>query len=316
MTTGEAGFRTQARGLATAISGEAREFTVDLRAPWRYLPGRMGAPFALGALTAASDRPAPPWPDLLISCGRRTTALSIAIRKASGGRVTTVHVQNPLTDVRAFDLVIAMDHDGLAGPNVVSVPTALHDVTPERLAKAAEAWRVRLSGAGPLAGVLLGGATRRGAFSAGGIGALIDGLARLRREAGARLAITPSRRTPTEAIAAFAARFAGDPDVFIWDGTGDNPYLGILALSERLVVTSDSVSMISEALATPHPVEVFGPDDGPRNARFLGELVKRGLARRFTGDPTPARAGGPVDATAIAAASVRRMLQARTGASG
>lgn len=316
MTTGEAGFRTQARGLAARVAGEARELTVDLRAPWRYLPGAM-TPLAWWGLSKTSDRPAPPWPDLLVSCGRRTTALALAIRRASGGRTLAVHVQNPLTSLAGFDLVVAMDHDGVSGPNVVKVPTALHDVTPDRLAAAAEAWRERLTSPGrPLIGVLLGGSTRHRPFSVETARPLIDGLRRLQAETGARLAITPSRRTPADVRGALAEMFGDDPDALVWDLQGDNPYLGILALADRLVVTSDSVSMISEALATSHPVEVFGADGGRRHADFLQGLIGRGLVRRFAGEPTPPPAGGPIDATALAARAVERLIYKRMGVSG
>ena len=113
----------------------------------------------------------------------------------------------------------------------------------------------------------------------------------------------------------FSKAFAGDRRVFLWDRTGENPYLAILALSERLVVTSDSVSMVSEALATPHPVEVF--DLGfPRHIGFIQDLVERALVRRFDGDPLPPATTGPVNATLEAAAVVRVLLQERTGVSG
>ncbi|MBV9509218.1 MAG: mitochondrial fission ELM1 family protein [Caulobacteraceae bacterium] len=311
MTTGQAGFRTQARGLASRLGPEARELVVDLRAPWRSLPTALN-PFALKVLTPGSDRPQPPWPDLLISCSRRAAAVSIAVRKASRGRTLTVHVQNPLADPAAFDLVVAMAHDGLSGANVISVPTALHDVTPERLAAAADAWRDRLARPGrSLVGVALGGDNRNQPFTPETAAPLIEGLDRLRRETGAALAITPSRRTPESVKAAFAARFGGQEGVFLWDMQGDNPYYGILALSDRLVATSDSVSMISEALATPHPVEVFGPDGGARHAQFLNGLLDQGLVRRFAGDPAPGPAGGPLDSTGAAAAAVRRLLEGR-----
>jgi mitochondrial fission protein ELM1 len=316
VTTGEAGFRTQARGLASALADDPRELTVDLRMPWRLLPGALAAPMAFAALTPGSDRPTPPWPDLVVSCGRRATAVAIAIRRASQGRTLGVHVQNPLTALSAFDLVVAMDHDGVSGPNVLNVPTALHDVTAARLSAAAEAWRGRLAqGDGPMAGVLLGGTTRHHPFTAQTAQPLIDGLARL-RAAGWRIAVTPSRRTPDEVLSAIAARFAGDAGVYVWDRAGENPYLGILALSDRIVATSDSVSMISEALATPHPVEVWGDDGGTRHGLFLNGLIDTGLVRRFTGDPAPSKAGGPIDATAIAAEAVRKLLYARTTVSG
>ena len=316
MTTGEAGYRTQARGLARALAEDAREWVVDLRPPWRWLPGAL-APFALAGLDPARDRPAPPWPQVLVTCGRRTTALSIAIRRPAAGGPPTVHVQNPLTDLSAFDLVVAMDHDRIAGPNVISLPTALHDVTPARLAAAAEAWRVRLSPDGrPLLGVLLGGATKRQPFTLDQADQLLARLQAVRAARGMRLAITPSRRTPPGVRAFLAERLADDAAAFVWDGLGDNPYLGILALSERLVVTSDSVSMISEALATSAGVEIFGADGGRRQAEFVAGLIGRGLARRFEGEAEAPPPRAPVDATAEAAQAVRRMLAARTGVSG
>jgi mitochondrial fission protein ELM1 len=317
ITTGEAGYRTQARGLARALSADAREWVIDLRAPWRWLPGALAAPFALGALDPARDRPAPPWPDLVVTCGRKAAAVSIAIRRASRGRTASVHVQNPLTRLGAFDLVVAMDHDRLSGPNVISVPTALHDVTPARLTAAAGVWRGRLAPDGrPLLGVLLGGSTKHDPFTVDQADRLLAGLARVRAASKARLAITPSRRTPLAVRAHLTERLAGDLDAYLWDFQGDNPYLGILALSERIVATSDSVSMVSEALATAAGVEVFGAEGGRRQAAFIEGLIEKGLVRRFEGDPIPPPTRAPVDATGKAAQAVRAMLAARTGASG
>ncbi len=318
MTTGEAGFRTQARGLARALSATPRELVVDLRIPWRGLPGAW-TPFPMAGLTKTSDRPAPPWPDILISCGRRAAALSIAIRRRSRGATFTVHVQNPLTSVSAFDLVAPMIHDRVKGANVLSVATSLHDITPAALADAATTWRERLTEPGrPLIGVMLGGATRHHPFEESQAAAFADQLRDLMRQTGARLAVTPSRRTPAPIRALFESAFADDPSAFVWSMEGDNPYRGILALSDRLVVTSDSVSMISEALATPHPVEVFGPDGGRRHAEFLNGLLAQGLVRRFTGEPTTAAPREPVNATQAVAEAVLERLQARaaTGLSG
>jgi len=316
MTTGEAGFRTQARGLALALSDDPREFVVDLRIPWRGLPGRW-VPFPMAGMTKDSDRLSPPWPDVLISCGRRAAALAIAVRRLSRGSTVTVHVQNPLTDVSAFDLVAPMVHDHVAGANVLSVSTALHDLTPERLAEAADRWRDRLTAPGqPLIGVMLGGATRHHPFSAAETAALMDHLRGVKAKTGARLAITPSRRTPVVVRALVEDALLGDPDVFIWSMEGDNPYRGILALSDRLVVTTDSVSMISEALSTGRPVEVFGHDGGRRHAEFLKGILAQGLVRRFEGDPEPAPARAPINATETVAEAVRKLVQARTAASG
>ncbi|HEY1447423.1 MAG TPA: mitochondrial fission ELM1 family protein [Caulobacteraceae bacterium] len=303
VTTGETGMRTQARGLAQAVADVVVEKTVAGVWPWRL--GRDG------------DHLRPPWPAVIVSCGRRAAGVALAARKASGGQILAVHVQDPRLRAGDFDLVIAMDHDAIeAGGNVIKVATALHDLTPENLAAAAAEWADRLATLRrPLAGVMVGGDLRGRPFTLDDGHRLVDGLKRMQAGSGTALAITPSRRTPEPILDLFRQAFAGDERVFIWNRTGDNPYRAILALADRLVVTSDSVSMVSEALATPHPVEVF--DLGfARHVGFIQDLVELGLARRFEGDPAPPATAGPVNATLEAAAAVRALLQARMGVSG
>lgn len=312
ITTGAAGMRAQARGLAERCADRVIDRTIDLKPPWRWLPAHL-APFALSGLAAGSDDISPPWPDLVVSCGRRSAIVCAAIRRASRGAVLAVHVQDPLADPAAFDLVIALPRDSVRGRNVVQVPAALNAVTPERLSEAAEVWRGRFSALGrPLVGVVLGGSTRERRFDPAAADRLVEGLSRLRAGAGAGLAITPSRRTPVEVLQRVEFAFANDPRVFVWNRVGENPYLAILALADRLVVTSDSLSMISEALATSAPLEVFDLGlTGGRHAGFLQDLVEAGLARRFAGEAAPPQAHAPVDPTGVAAAAVQALLQAR-----
>ncbi len=305
LTTGEAGMRTQARGLAEAVADVVVEKTVAGGFAWPWTRG------------VGSGSLSPPWPDVVISCGRRSAARAIAIRKTSGGRVVTVHVQDPRGRPAAFDLVIAMEHDRIAdGDNVIKVATALHDLTPAKLENAGREWAGRFACLGrPLTGVVLGGDLKGRPFSLADGQKLLEGLTRLRTATGCGLAITPSRRTPADVRNLFAATFADDPRVFLWDLGGDNPYRAILALSDRLVVTSDSVSMVSEALSAPRPVEVF--DLGfPRHVGFIQRLENEGLIRRFDGDPSAPQTTGPVNATDEAARAVRALIQKRTGMSG
>jgi mitochondrial fission protein ELM1 len=309
ITTGEAGFRTQARGLAEAVAPGAEEKTIGLRAPWSLAPPSLWRLTLMG-LDRSKDRLTPPWPDLVVSCGRRAAKAAIAVKRASGGRTLAVHIQNPLAPLGEFDLVIAMWHDGIDGPNVMQIDTALHDVTPQLLAAAGEAWRGRLGHLPrPLTGVLLGGSTRRHPF---GVEQAKDLAARLQAARdGGGLAITPSRRTPPQVKAALHEAFAGDPGVYLWDELGDNPYRGILALSDRLVATGDSVSMVSEAAASGHPTAVFDLGGGARHARFIQNLVDRRLVVRLgEGAFLPAAAEG-INATPAAIAAVRRLIAAR-----
>jgi mitochondrial fission protein ELM1 len=71
---------------------------------------------------------------------------------------------------------------------------------------------------------------------------------------------------------------------FVWDGTGANPYPGLLGHADAVLVTQDSVNMASEAATTGLPVHVFPLGGVARKiARFHESLERRGASRRFAG---------------------------------
>jgi mitochondrial fission protein ELM1 len=305
LTTGEDGMRTQARGLAAAIADRVVERTTPPLSAWS--PARLGwippRPF---------EGFAAPWPDVLVSCGRRSIPHALEAKRRSGGGVVLVHVQDPRGAAARFDAVVAMAHDRIAaGPRVLKVATALHDLTPAILADAASPWRLRFVALGPaFAGVVVGGDLKGRPFGDDDAHRLIAGLARIRAGSPLGLAITPSRRTPASVRALLERTYRDDLSVFLWDLDGDNPYRAILGLADRLIVTGDSVSMISEAISTPTSVDVL--DLGfPRHAGFLQSLIDSGRVRRFEGDPDYPRAAEPVNATEDAARMVRRLLAER-----
>lgn len=313
LNTGEAGMRSQALGLATATGLDVVEKIVDVT-PWlTWLPGDRVPNALRTSLARGSAALEPPWPDVVVSCGRRTTSLSIAIRRAAAGRTITAHIQHPLCRAEAFDLILSMRHDGLAAPNVITVDTAMHAVTAEKLEEGHRHWGPRFAGLPrPLIGVILGGRNRTYRFTIERARQLMESLAELRRATGGGLVITPSRRTEPEVRAFIAAAIANDPGATLWDMTGDNPYFGILGLADRLIVTSDSVSMISEALATGKPVETFDLEGrARRHEMFVSNLIERGLVRRLTGDPVPGPAHPPIDATRTAADAILALLRER-----
>ena len=95
---------------------------------------------------------------------------------------------------------------------------------------------------------------------------------------------------------------------YVWDGSGDNPYFGMLALADAIVVTMDSVSMVSEAVATEAPVMLATlPGRSRRNRLFNDALLAEGRVRAFAGrlEMWPVK---PLDDTAEAAAEMCRRL--------
>jgi uncharacterized protein len=311
MTTGESGTHEQARGLARELSADAEERLIRVSRLWSMAPPALFRLSLLG-VSGVGGRLEPPWPDVLISCGRRSALAAMALQRRNPAPMVTVHIQPP-TDPAAFDLVVAMAHDDLAGSNVLCVDTALHGIRASALAEAAATGDPRLAGLPrPWTGVLLGGSTRRVPLTAADARRLAEDLDALRAGSGGSLLITPSRRTPAAVVDLLNARYAADPTVFLWAGSPPNPYLPILALADRLVVTSDSVSMISEALATKAPVWVFRVAGGARHARFLSNLLAKRLVGLLGGEAPPKRRRG-VDSTPHIAAILRELVNAKIG---
>jgi hypothetical protein len=302
ISEGLAGLRSQALGLAEAagLSPEIRE--LKPAAPWKWIAAKLWP----NPLSAVADAVRAPLPSLAIGCGGMAGAVLAALRRRS---MRVVQIQNPRMDIRGFDLIIANTHDQLTGPNVFVTRTALHRVTAARLAAEAELWRDRLATyRRPLVAVLLGGN---------------NGRYRLDRETGARLAsdlatmaqrdkvgvvVTPSRRTDpavTDLIRTALAPSGG----WVWDFSGDNPYFGMLALADLIVVTQDSVSMISEAAATTAPVMIAPlPGSWQRQGLFLKPLLDEDRVRPFEGRFAH-WAVAPLNDTPEAAAEMRRRLR-------
>ncbi|MGQ0663296.1 MAG: mitochondrial fission ELM1 family protein [Pseudomonadota bacterium] len=305
VTAGHAGLESQCRGLAEALGLDAALKRVRARAPWRWLPSRLW-PWPFAAQAPDGDRLGPPWPDLVISCGHVGATLALAIKRASGGRTRAVHIQHPKMNPKHFDLAIIPRHDRLRGDNVIVSQAAIHPVTPVKLAEAARRWAPALAHLPrPLIAVLIGGSNGRHVLRRDTMTGIADRLAELARGHGAGLGVTPSRRTGPANQAILRVRLAGVPS-FVWDGNGANPYLGLLALADAIVVTEDSVSMTSEACATGKPVYVIRLPGGSRRLRrFQAELAAAGMTRPFDGR-LETWSYAPPDDTARAAAELRR----------
>ena len=294
-----AGLQAQAVGLAEAAGLSPKLVPLRAGAPWRWMPARSW-PSPLRAVRLSD-----PGDAVVIGAGGAAAVVAAALRRP--GR-PAVQVQHPRIDPARFDLIVVNRHDGLTGPNVVVTRTALHRATLARLAEAAAVWAPRLAHLPrPLVAVLVGGSNGRfrldGAVAAG-LGASLAGMMRADRVG---LALTPSRRTSEDARAAL--RRAVEPGGgWVWGMQGDNPYFGLLALADAIIVTEDSVSMVSEAVATAAPVLLAAlPGRSRRIRQFTRFLQEDGRLRLFAGrlDLWPVT---PVDDTQAAADEMRRRL--------
>ncbi len=280
VTDGKSGMESQCLGLAEALGIDPTVIRVSMRNPWRDLAPhlRIGLEHAF-----AGDPLVAPWPELLIATGRQSVPASLYVMQKSP-RTRRVQIQNPGISPRHFDLVIAPMHDNIWGANVIQTIGALHRVTPERLAAEAQTIEPLVATLPrPFIGVLTGGANAVYRFNTGEARALAAEIARHAAASGGSVLVTPSRRTGEANIAELRAALASTPG-FVWDGKGANPYYGILALADVILVTGDSVNMITESCATGRPVYVYGlPGGSTKFERFHQGLVLRGYARRYEG---------------------------------
>jgi mitochondrial fission protein ELM1 len=284
ITDGKAGMVSQALGLAEAVGLPVIEKTIRPAAPWKWLPPGTWPAGASGA-GRGSDPLVAPLPRLVISCGRHSIRPAFWVKNQSEGRTFAVHIQHPRINPARFDLVVAPEHDRLTGPNVIPIRGSLHRVNRQRLDAAAARIAPSLADLPrPLVAVLIGGTNSVYTLTDRVVARLADDLSALCKQSGAGLMVTPSRRTGKVAERQLRERLAGEPAV-MWDGTGENPYLGYLGLADAIVVTCDSVNMVSEACATGKPVYIVELE-GRKHSKFRDfreMLTTMGIVRRFDG---------------------------------
>lgn len=286
ITDGKAGDLVQCQGVAEAMGLAPVEKVVAPRAPWVWAmpwgpvdpaeaPGRPGGPLQQ------------PFPDIAFASGRRTVPSLRALKAASGGRTFTVFLKDPRVGKRAADFIWVPEHDRLRGPNVLATLTSPHRVSQARLAEAAQRAGTLLPPvASPRVALLLGGDSRHYLFTETDRTRFM-GLLRSLVTDGVGIMATASRRSPP-ALAADVKRLVAEAGGYFWDGTGENPYLAMLATADAVVATADSVNMLGEACATGRPVLVFEPGERrPGSARkvksFISALISHGAVRWLQG---------------------------------
>ncbi len=230
---------------------------------------RRGVPYLLlGASLAAIDRGRSdpleaPWPDLIISASARNEAICRWIQREAerdGHRVRLVHIGRPFNRLDRFDLVVTTPQYRLPQrPNVLHNATTLHRVTPERLVAERERWQERFAHLpGPRVAVLIGGSSGPYVVDAAAVRKLARQAEALVRGRGGSLLVTTSARTRPGLLEAFLESVSVPTYSYRWRrDDGDNPYFAYLALADEIVVTCDSLSMLTEACATGKPVHLF-----------------------------------------------------------
>lgn len=277
---GKIGSYNQCLGLANRLNLSSDSFFVKAKYPWRLLPPKLWWN-ALNAVTIKDNKNwNGPWPDVIIASGRQSVAPAIALRKKTGAFL--IQILNPYVNLSSFDAVIAPMHDNLEGENLLSVHGVLNHLSDDLLKAALKKGHslFQSDAKKPVLSVLLGGSSKRYKFSQKNLETLIFQLKELASKN--HILVTPSRRTPLKVV-----RFLKDAlpeNIALWNGEGENPYFFMMAKADVLLVTIDSISMISEACSTKKPVYIL-PMEGssPKISRFVNYLYDHNYAKPFEG---------------------------------
>jgi hypothetical protein len=306
---GKAGMASQSLGLAEATGFPFIEKVLTVHRPWSWLPAQLW----LSPLTGVSEAGRglkPPWPDLVIACGRNAAMPALAIRRASGGRTIAAQIQDPRVGHDEFNLMVVPEHDRLRGANVITSKGALNRVTDDKLAAERQRFPELVALPRPVLGVLIGGSNRAYRLTLSRLAEIGDAIATAVRQTGGSVVLTPSRRTGAAGIALLRQRLAGLPAA-IWDMRSDNPYYAYLANADAFLVTADSVSMVSEAAATGKPVHIVELAGGDRKfSRFHEAMFTAGITRPFRGRIED-WSYPPLDDTLRAGAALRALVLGR-----
>ncbi|WP_350016107.1 mitochondrial fission ELM1 family protein [Rhodanobacter sp. IGA1.0] len=311
VTDTAAGNQRQALALAEYLGMPMRHLVLQPRAPWSWLAPKLELGGRL-ALPARQRRLfAPPWPTVAIGCGRASALFTRMLRHLTDRQCYTVQILDPRIDPAHWDTVIAPRHDRLDGPNVLQPLGSLNPVDDEWLADGRDACPGFGELPQPRVGVLLGGSRQGIALNADYARQLSTRLLERQRREGGSLLVIGSRRTTPTLVEVFRRSLRDVPGL-VWAGPDDgrNPYPGVLGWADRLVVTPDSVNMLSEACAVGCPVETFVVVPLPAKIeRFHHALREAGRLHDL--DRSTARPPPPLRETAAIATDLRVLIAQR-----
>jgi mitochondrial fission protein ELM1 len=224
----------------------------------------------VGIDKSRSSTLSPPWPELIITAGRRNEPIARWIRNQAGHRVRVVHLGRPWAKLEGWDLVVTTPQYRLPrAANVLHNETSLHRIVPERLTDARAKWEPRLAGLPrPYIAVLVGGDSGPYPFDAAAGTRLGREASALAHKLGGSLLVTTSARTRLATTEALFAAIDAPSHCYSWrPNDTENPYFGFLGLADRIIASGDSVSMMTEACATGRPVYLFDTGEGSNSMR-------------------------------------------------
>lgn len=246
-----------------------------------FLPNWLKFNSLIGIDLDLSSPLVPPYPQLIISSGRKTAAVSNYIKKHSPNSFV-VHIMNPDMYFNNFDLICLPRHDEKEDyakyGNIVYSLGALSYSNPGKID---ENTLPKLPT--PFVSLMIGGATKNGDYSIEELEWLVNKANDLAQNINASLLVTTSRRTAIDVADKLKEKITVPHYFYDWHKMKNitNPYQAFLKLSDYFITTGDSVSICSEILASGKPLYIYRKDKllYSKHKKFLDSLNHSGYVR-------------------------------------
>ena len=262
LTQGMHGMISQVEGLAKALDIDFSHHTVELNNFWKMIPPKL-TPISQSVYKKINQSEF----DLIISCGRKSVIPSIHLKNNSKKKVFNIHIQDPKVNFNHFDFIIAPEHDSINGQNVINTKGAIHYLTDDEINKNKDYLNSFVKkDQRKICSLILGGPTKYYDYSSENIKNIFSNLNNLLKKNDYQLVVIPSMRTPKNSID-YAREYFGKNHTII-DNVDKKAYLSALSMSEIIIVTCDSSSMISEAALTGKPIYVANIQPKKNDKRF------------------------------------------------
>ena len=263
LTEGMHGMISQVEGMAKALNSEFSHKIIKLRFPWNFLPAKL-TPISQIILKNKIYLSNDESPDFVISCGRKSVAPSIFLKKKNP-KIFTIHIQDPKVKLKNFDAIIAPNHDNLIGDNVFNSKGAIHYITDSEIDKARPYLLGKVKST-KIISLILGGPNKYYSFDNNQLIKIFNKVRSNFISKGYEIIVIPSMRTPKNIIDLAIKEF--NKNGYVINSVDKQAYLSSMSLSSYIVVTCDSTSMISEVATSGKPIYVAHMDAKRNNYRF------------------------------------------------
>ena len=250
LTQGMHGMISQVEGLAKALDIDFTHHKVELNHFWKLIPPNL-SPISQSVFKKINHDDF----DVIISCGRKSVIPSIYLKNTANKKVFNIHIQDPKVNLNHFDFIVAPEHDAIEGENVISTKGAIHYLTENEISENKDYLNSFIKkDERKIWALIMGGPTKYYDYSTKNMKHIFTALYKLLKKHDFQLVVIPSMRTPINTIH-YAKEFFDENHTIIMD-VDKKAYLSALAISENIVVTCDSSSMISEAALTGKPIYI------------------------------------------------------------